>query len=138
MAVNDTVTTLKVNMQRAGWAAGNPRGGKVFTATIATDLADDANDVIQMITFVDDTVVLAAGAEVVNATTGACNMSLGKADGAELMVATSIASTGHKFDMTGKVPILFAAGDTLDAHFSADAAGGDVIVWAYCVDAENP
>lgn len=138
MTVNVTYSGLGQSMQRNGWSDGGLKVGKVFSKTIATDSATAANDVIQAITFVDDVVVVAAGLEVVNATTGACNASLGKADGAELMVATAINTTGKKFNMTAKVPIQFDAGDTLDMHFSASAAGGDVIVWALVVDAENP
>jgi len=138
MAVNDTFTTLTESMERGGAPGNNLQGSQRVANTFSTALAVAANDVIQAITFVDDTIVLDAWIKVNTKTTGAANASLGKADGAECMVATAIGAVGLKHNRTGKVAQLFAAGDTLDVHVSASAAGGNITVIALIVDAEDP
>jgi len=110
--------------------------GMIEQSVVCT-LADAANDVIQVFTFEDDTIVLTSWVEVKVASDGAANIALGKADGAELMAATSIGTTGFKFTPAGKEFTLFAAGDTLDAHFSASAVGATIVVRALIVDAEG-
>jgi len=108
----------------------------VSQAKFATDLAAAANDVIQAITFDQATWVYHAYLVVNTGTTGACNAALGKADGAELMAATTIATAGNVWTTpTTFVPVLFAAAGTLDVHFSADAAGGNITVVAVVLGA---
>ena len=137
MSVNDTHDDLVTDVNRGAGVAGAPAVTRIEKSVAFGTLADTANDVVEVFEFEDDTIVLTAWVEVTTASDGAANISLGKADGADLMGATSVATTGLKFSPSAKEFTLFAAGDTLDAHFSADATGLVAVVRALIVDAEG-
>ena len=129
--VNDD---LGIAVEQNGWPHVGPRAGLIEMEIDLDDLTySETGDWINVFTFDAFTVVLAAGIEVVTASTGACNVTLGTGGDNSVLTATSIATTGLKAT-TIAAPVSFAAAADLTLAVSADPAGATVRVWAYILD----
>jgi len=137
MAVNDTITSLVKTMEKGAGFFVPQAVSRYVSNTFAGTLAAAANDVITAIKFDQPTWVLHAWVYVNTVATAAAKIDLGKADGAELMAATLVNAAGVAWTTPSTfVPVLFAAADTLDAHFTDQAGtGGNFTVIAQVVDA---
>jgi hypothetical protein len=116
------------------------------TATTAKGSALAASDVIEAVQIPAQSVVLAAGYEVLTAITGDVTMSVGVTgvlatayvNAATLAAATSVGTYGTS--STTAYPIATAAADTVDLLISASTtalSAGSVRVWALLVDAQD-
>jgi len=116
------------------------------TATTAKGSALAASDVIEAVQIPAQSVVLAAGYEVLSAITGDVTMSVGVTgvlatayvNAATLAAATSVGTYGTS--STTAYPIATAAADTVDLLISASTtalSAGSVRVWALLVDAQD-
>jgi len=116
------------------------------TATTAKGSALAAADVIEAVQIPAQSVVLAAGYEVISAITGDVTMSVGVTgvlatayvNAATLAAATSVGTYGTS--STTAYPIATATADTVDLLISASTtalSAGSVRVWALLVDAQD-
>lgn len=116
------------------------------TATTAKGSALAAADVIEAVQIPAQSVVLAAGYEVLSAITGDVTMSVGVTgvlatayvNAATLAAATSVGSYGTS--STTAYPIATSTADTVDLLISASTtalSAGTVRVWALLVDAQD-
>jgi hypothetical protein len=116
------------------------------TATTAKGSALAASDVIEAVQIPAQSVVLAAGYEVISAITGDVTMSVGVTgvlatayvNAATLAAATSVGTYGTS--STTAYPIATAAADTVDLLISASTtalSAGSVRVWALLCDVQD-
>lgn len=116
------------------------------TATTAKGSALAAADVIEAVQIPAQSVVLAAGYEVLSAITGDVTMSVGVTgvlatayvNAATLAAATAVGTYGTS--STTAYPIATATADTVDLLISASTtalSAGSVRVWALLVDAQD-
>jgi hypothetical protein len=128
-------TDLGADVTQNGWVACSPRMGLIEAVIDLDDMTySTAGDWISVFTFAANTVVLAAGLEVVTKTTGACNATLGVAGDNSILTASALGTAGVNFASTATVPIQFAADAVLTLAASASPAGGEVRVWAVVLD----
>jgi len=136
----DTIAT-QVQTVRKGASSFIPAKVGIIERTITVGgVADEADDVIQVFSFEDRTLVLAAGLEVMTPTTNSITGALGLATGTEFLGESDISAAAGTAYSGGqaKANVLIAAADTMDLNLSGDAgAAGSVRVWAVIADVEE-
>lgn len=142
MAASTTTTYLNT-VSRAGWVAGTGPG-KVSAKVVLGGVTDEANDRVACINFASDTLVLAAGIEVVTPTTNAITGSIGVEsadDGSATTLAGELALNGTAGTvLAGAVttPVLVKDGDYVVLEVSGDAgAAGECYVWLIVADPKH-